>query len=460
MDVPGLRDLLRPVVGAMKDDVTDSLIPRLCDRIGLPAPGAAISKRERLYAAFDALPDDRVPGFAQRLINLGMLTSQVRNSVQDVLWANLPCVEVSKRHRRELARALNKLDRIFRNWEHTEALLRAVFVFDTSLTDFLGSKVGELEWVHRHFFAFSDEADADAEQMFEILGVFDLSSNRFQVFIEGMVAADVQVDADAQVEVVEACNEVLSTCGAELRQAREEHGYPVFELVPLRSAQGRPKTLIFASRDKPDLRFQDVLNNEVEILSDPSNVLVYDRPIIDGLRWRDLQAWWAERERIAEANNAKVDLYRRLKSSLPLNSPPQLLFFETFFKTFGADVPSLPALLPEVWLHWDPKTIHQRGELAFLNHRMDFLMLLPGGRRFVFEVDGKQHYAVGDLAEPREYARLAAGTRDLQLAGYEVYRFGGSELVGRHGQELVSTFFRMLFEVHRVTSKFSMNVER
>lgn len=450
MDVPGLRGLLRPVVGAMKDDVTDSLIPQLCDRIGLPVPGAAISKRERLYAAFDALPDDRMPGFAQRLIDLGMLTPRVRNPVQDVLWANLPCVEVSKRHRRELARALNKLDRIFRNWEHTEALLRAVFVFDTTLSDFLGSKKTELEWVSRHFFAFSK--DADAEQMFETLGVFDLSNHRFQVFIEGIVAADVQVDADAQGEVVEACNEVLRTCGAELRQMREEHGYPVFELVALRCAQGRPKTLIFASPDKPDLRFQDILNNEVEILSDPAKVLVYDRPIIDGLRWCDLQAWWAERENIAEASCAKVDLYRRLKSSLPPNSPPQLLFFETFFKTFGAEVPGLPALLPEVWLHWDPKTIHQRGKLAFLNHRMDFLMLLPSGQRFVFEVDGKQHYAVGDRAEPREYARLAAGTRYLQLAGYEVYRFGGSELVGGPGQELVATFFRTLFEVHRVTS--------
>lgn len=450
MDVTELRDLLRPVVGAMKDDVTDTMIPELCARIGLPIPGQAISKRERLYTAFDALPDEGVPGFAQRLIDLGKLVPRVRNPVQDILWAGLPFVEVSKRHRRELARALNKLDRIVRSWGHTEALLRAVFVFDTTLSDFIGGRETELEWVNRHFFGFPE--DADAEQMFEMLGVFDLSHHRFQAFIEGMVAADVQVDAAAQVEVVETCNEVLRTCGAELRQAREEHGYPVFELVHLRSAQGRPKTLIFASPDKPDLRFQDVLNNDVEILSDPAKVLVYDRPINDGLRWRDLQAWWADREHIAEAAQAKGDLYRRLKGSLPSSSPPQLLFFETFFKTFGADVPGLPALLPEVWLHWDPKSIQQRGALAFQNHRMDFLMLLPGGRRFVFEVDGKQHYAVDERAEPREYARLAAGTRDLQLAGYEVYRFGGSELIGEAGQKLVAAFFRTLFEVHRVSA--------
>lgn len=450
IDVPALRALLRPVVGAMKDDVTDSMIPELCARFGLPIPGQAMSKRERLYMAFDALPDEGVPGFAQRLIDLGRLEPRIRNPVQDILWAGLPFVEVSKRHRRELARALNKLDQIFRNWEHTEALLRAVFVFDKKLSEFISGRETELEWVNRHFFCFPE--DADAEQLFEMLGLFEISHHRFQVFIEGMVAADVQVDAETQVEVAETCNEVLHTCGAELRQAREEHGYPVFKLVPLRGAQGRPKTLIFASPEKPDLRFQDVLNNDVEILSDPTKVLVYDRPIIDGLRWRDLQAWWADREHIANATLAKSDLYRRLKGSMPTNSPPQLLFFETFFKTFGADVPGLPALLPEVWLHWDPKTIQQRGALAFPNHRMDFLMLLPGGRRFVFEVDGKHHYAVGERAEPREYAKLAAGTRDLQLAGYEVYRFGGSELIGEAGQELVATFFRTLFEVHRVSA--------
>ena len=36
-------------------------------------------------------------------------------------------------------------------------------------------------------------------------------------------------------------------------------------------------------------------------------------------------------------------------------------------------VPALPALLPEVWLHWDPKTVRERGTAALLGHRMDNL---------------------------------------------------------------------------------------
>jgi hypothetical protein len=33
----------------------------------------------------------------------------------------------------------------------------------------------------------------------------------------------------------------------------------------------------------------------------------------------------------------------------------------------------VPALLPEVWVHWDHKTVRQRGVHALQNLRMDFL---------------------------------------------------------------------------------------
>lgn len=448
MDYPELRRLLRPVVGDMKDDGPDRLIPELCESIGLPIPADGGSKRDRMYAAFDALPDVGLPQFARGLIARGKLLPRTRNAVQDLLWADVPEIVVTKRQRRDLARALNQVDRVLRSWDHTEGLLRGLFAFDQTLSHLFGGKETELEWVERHH--FRNPEDADMEVFFDKLGVFDLSHHRFQLLLEGMVSADVQVDADAQERVVEVCNGVLRTGGAELRQVDVEHGYPVYALTSLRTAQGRPKTLIFASQEKPDLRMRDVLNNDVEILSDPAKVLVYDRSIVDGLRWRELQSWWADREGMEDGSAAKDSLYRRLQGSLPVNSPPQLLFFRTFFKTYGDSVPGLPALLPEVWLHWDPVAARRRGVQAFPNHRMDFLMLLPGGRRIVFEIDGKQHYADGDRADPHEYAKLAAGTRELQLAGYEVYRFGGSELAGEAGQQLVAAFFSTLFDVHRV----------
>jgi hypothetical protein len=119
-----------------------------------------------------------------------------------------------------------------------------------------------------------------------------------------------------------------------------------------RGVSGRPKNLIFASHIKPDLRFRDAVNNDIEIVTNAAKVLVYERPIPldEGLRWRDLQDWWADLKCLSE-EEAKMTLYKRLLQSLPSDSLPQRLFFMTYFRRFGQATPMLPALLPEVWLH-------------------------------------------------------------------------------------------------------------
>ncbi|MCX4784341.1 hypothetical protein [Streptomyces sp. NBC_01264] len=105
----------------------------------------------------------------------------------------------------------------------------------------------------------------------------------------------------------------------------------------------------------------------------------------------------------------------------------------------------VPALLPEIWLHWDPKTLRQRGAPAMPNLRMDFLMLLPGTRRVVLEVDGMQHYTRNEGTEPdsAKYAATMAADRDLKLHGYEVFRFGHDELRDRD-RPLLARFFNTL----------------
>jgi very-short-patch-repair endonuclease len=77
---------------------------------------------------------------------------------------------------------------------------------------------------------------------------------------------------------------------------------------------------------------------------------------------------------------------------------------------------------------------------------MDFLLLLPRRRRVVLEVDGVQHYADGEgRASPERYGEMVAADRDLRLAGYEVYRFGGHEIADRdRASSMLDKFFDAL----------------
>jgi hypothetical protein len=47
---------------------------------------------------------------------------------------------------------------------------------------------------------------------------------------------------------------------------------------------------------------------------------------------------------------------------------------------------------------------------------------------------------------------MVAADRDLRLAGYEIYRFGGRELQGEAGKALVEAFFYRLLQKHRAMS--------
>ncbi|SDK87064.1 hypothetical protein SAMN04488074_107341 [Lentzea albidocapillata subsp. violacea] len=113
----------------------------------------------------------------------------------------------------------------------------------------------------------------------------------------------------------------------------------------------------------------------------------------------------------------------------------------------------LPALVPQVYVHYDPYTKRQLGNRSgqLKRQRMDFLMLLSQRSRVVLEVDGQQHCATADgAADPVRYAEMAAEDRSLRLAGYEVYRFGAHELTADRAVDGLRTFFRELLTAHHV----------
>ncbi|MGK5553638.1 hypothetical protein ACSNOI_18660 [Actinomadura kijaniata] len=140
--------------------------------------------------------------------------------------------------------------------------------------------------------------------------------------------------------------------------------------------------------------------------------------------------------------------------------PAQENLFELYHQLYARNMPDLPALLPEVWVHWAPKTIKARGAAAMTHHRMDFLLLLPDGHRVVLEVDRIQHYSSAQTddgwkdAKPdrKEYARTVRGDRNLKLAGYEGFRFGTVELEQADAaEELLREFFAALYREFKVT---------
>lgn len=210
----------------------------------------------------------------------------------------------------------------------------------------------------------------------------------------------------------------------------DEELQELVQALGARGVDGEMRNLIFASTGpKPKIVLRDAINNVVEVVENAEYCLFYDRPLTDaGLTWSEMVAWWAER---LETDNLSVTgqaLWRRLNQSLT-DSEPERMLFRAYTRRYGADF-ATPALIPQVYLHYDPYVQRPGVEGVLSRQRMDFLLLLPSRRRVVLEVDGRHHYARPDgTADPRAYARMVLEDRRLRLNGYEVFRFGGAEFV-------------------------------
>jgi hypothetical protein len=216
------------------------------------------------------------------------------------------------------------------------------------------------------------------------------------------------------------------------------------------------KNLIFAANGpKPELVLRDAVNNDIEITRNGEYCLVYDRPIpADGLSFRTLIDWWRERQGFEDDVSVRevgLDLHNRLRASLGDNLV-ELRVFDAYAARYKNGQFDTPVLIPQVYLHFDPTTQLARrargqgggGPLA--RQRMDFLILFSSRHRVVLEVDGKQHYANGEIASPTLYGEMVAEDRRLRLAGYDVYRFGGAELMEDSANQMLAEFFDQLAE--------------
>jgi len=214
-----------------------------------------------------------------------------------------------------------------------------------------------------------------------------------------------------------------------------------------RGVRGEMRNLIFAADGpKPRIVLRDAISNDLEIVENEQYCLIYNQPLsLTGLTWRQLTSWWAKGKNLEgeEKRAAAHELYARLMKSMGHNGAERFIF-ERYCARYGTQGFDIPALIPQVYLHYDPYSRRPGGTLT--RQRMDFLLLLDRHRRIILEVDGIQHYANDDgSASTARYAEMVAADRELRLAGYEIYRFGGAEISDRRqAADMLDRFFDAL----------------
>lgn len=222
-------------------------------------------------------------------------------------------------------------------------------------------------------------------------------------------------------------------------------------------SKGNPKNLIFAAKGiKPEIYLSDSIDNDVGINKYADNILVYDN-LIDpniGLSWRELLDWWMKRERTTDEEAANRTLYTRLRETC---NTPEKIILDTYghiLKEYGFDI---PAIIPQIYLHFDPIIARQKGEpRPLFRQRMDFLMLMPNRVRVVIELDGVQHYSdANGKADVKLYAKTMEEDRKLRLRGYQVFRFGGADFVNKEQSKVMmrSFFIELLSQAGVINAK-------
>lgn len=215
---------------------------------------------------------------------------------------------------------------------------------------------------------------------------------------------------------------------------------PIFT-IKSKTQYGDVMNIIFAAKGpKPDIIISDAIENKIEIVGNKEYCLVYDLEIQNNnLTWEDLNKWWI-RDNKTLLSKRLLEIYR--EGDIEKRFLTEYLIYCKSKKNL-----QFPALIPEVYLHYDPKTIKELDVLGkekrLVHQRMDFLMLI-NGHRIVIELDGKQHYSEDDKPSPKKYADIVEYDRKMKLLGYDVYRFGGYEFTLEDFSKMIHDFFDKL----------------
>lgn len=329
-------------------------------------------------------------------------------------------------------------------------------------TDYRFGMKTAIDDIHQHM---DNNCDWEFEYLFcNYLDLLHIEDNDFIYFLEQYIHPVIRrfhITEELERiefgnECVEAINKYLVHDGYKLvasEKIADKVMYSVISMNP--GVRGTIKNIIFASKYKPEIVLEDALNNDIKIVSNQDKCLVYDKNVLStGILWNELESWYDEKLYILDTG---MDLKTRLRESL--DSYPEYLFYDTYIEIMEKNQGKIPALLPQVYLYYDPKLEKNRIKKIFEHQRMDFLMIFSETRRVVIEIDGIQHYADyihgnnKHYASVDKYAEMVSAQREMTLAGYDVYRFGGKELSDINvGRNKIKQFFKMLFEKYHVNN--------
>lgn len=465
------EELRREIAEVIANEVKSYGVPSICVRFSIQETVDEADSHEA-HSSKRSYVKARLSTFSpSQLLTIAAEVREVYSSpgIDDILsavkYADRPVSEII---RRDTLKVLDTAGDLFGERDLFQ-VLESVFgkIFDNLFT-FSNRIRGSLkDNIEQHYLRNPEDMTSGA--MLIMCGALTCSQARFFQLIRELLHPASRRN-HTQSELATSVSAVLARSGYVVLAIGSDSGYPVFEVVALRSqVSGTMKNLIFASNGpKPELVFRDAINNDVEITKNAEHVLVYDVPLPQqgALEWKHLRDWWAAGHSASE-EAAKTQLYQRLSQSVrSARSPGEYAIFRSYYKLYAPPLgDNLPALLPQVFMHYDPYTKRQRGDEQFLaRQRMDFLLILEHGVRIVIEVDGRHHYANEDgkdlwVADAQRYAEMVSEDRKLRLSGYEVYRFGGAEFtdvsmdswtVGERSEAMLKSFFDRLLKKHRV----------
>ncbi len=435
------HDLTEAIAEALRSGFTGVMMTRVAKeaaQLDLPS-GEGSSKRERVRTALEGKSRTRLAEISRDIGRHTQNFNLEEMGLQVLEESAPPITEIT---RRDVAKCFGDDLSGERN---VVGLVGEFFPTIGSVAD--GFVIGKslAEEIDQHMVRF--RGDWDVEYLFDRVGAYRCSRDRFARLLAAALHP-LCVRGEYQEKLANEISTVLARDGYALVRVGEESSFPIYAVtLATRGVAGAAKNLVFASNGpKPEIGFADAINNDIMILSNEGSCLVYDRPIRrDGLLWSEMIAWWAAREATTSSRDAARTLGARLQASLASDGERNL--FNSYFKIYrGRLGDRLPALVPQVYLHYDPaivKTLRHRSGLK--RQRMDFLLLLPNAQRVVIEVDGSQHFSQDGTPSLALYAEMVSADRELRLAGYEVYRFGANELVGSQAVATIERFFNGLW---------------